>query len=166
MDPDRVTIAPPPNSKQADRQTTLAEDEFFGGLDAKRPGTSTRLREFLSAQEDLNVQYEVLKTLVVRMTVGDLRVIPFVVNLEGAVDTGYSFYALAPEYRKPVMRVYAEKLASAIPGASVKETPATWYVPRRKSDGKSLTVWDILEHQGSCRVALETLHQAMLDAVA
>ena len=50
--------------------TTLTEDQFMGGLDAIRPGTSERLRKFLEAQEDLGVEYEVLKTLVTRMRVG------------------------------------------------------------------------------------------------
>jgi hypothetical protein len=56
---------------------------------------------------------------------------------------------------------FSESLAAAIPGALVKETPKNWYVPRRKSDGKQLTVLDILDNQAGCRAALEVLFEAM-----
>ncbi len=143
------------SSKRNAATTTLTEDEFFAGLDALRPGTATALRAFLAAQEDLHVKYEVRKTLIVRLIVGDLRVLPFVINRDGVVDTGYT-----PQ--KEVMRPFTERLAAGIPGAYAKETPKTWYIPRRKSDGNQITVWDILDNQAACRASLEILFQTMI----
>jgi hypothetical protein len=149
------SIAAAPATPTPDRATTLSEDEFFARLDALRPGTATALRAFLAAQDDLHVEYEVRKTLIVRMIIGDLRVIPFAVYTDGVVDTGW----FNP---KELMRPFAESLANAIPGAIVKESDKSWYVPRRKSNGGLLTVWDILDNQAACRTALEILHQTMI----
>jgi hypothetical protein len=151
-----ITIIPPPDTVRGERATTLTEEQFMSGLDGLRAGTSSRLHEFLEAQEDLNVEYEVLKTLVVRMVVGDLRVQPFWFYQNGIVDTGIG--------QKQLMRPFAEKLAAAIPGAVAKETPKTWYVPRVKSDGTKLTIWDVLDHAEGVRAALEALHESLMEA--
>ena len=136
--------------------TTLTEDQFMGGLDAIRPGTSERLRKFLEAQEDLGVEYEVLKTLVTRMRVGEIKFTPAVIYPNGVVDTGFT------SNQKEALRPFATQLAAAIPGAIVKETPASWFVLRRKADGAPLTIWDFLDHQDGVRAALETLHGSMI----
>lgn len=151
-----ITISPPPGRVSGERATTLTEEQFMSGLDGLRAGTSARLRKFLEAQEDLNVEYDVLKTLVVKMVVGDLRVQPFWVYQDGIVDTVIGFS------EKKLMRPFAEKLAAAIPGTVAKETPKTWYVSRKKSDGAKLTVWDVLDHADGVRAALETLHDELL----
>lgn len=155
-----ITISPPRETTNVERATTLTEEQFMSGLDALRPGTSVQLRAFLERQEDLNVEYQVLKTLVVRMVVGDLKVLPIVVYTDGRVDTGYIFG------HKDQTRPYAEKLASAIPGAIVKETPTLWYVPARKTDGTLLVIWDLLDHPEEVRAALETLHQSLMAAAS
>ncbi len=153
-----VSVAMAPATTTPHRATTLSEDEFFARLDAVRPGTATSLRAFLAAQDDLHIEYEVLKTLVVRMVVGDLRVQPFWFYQNGIVDTGVG--------QKQLMRPFAEKLAAAIPGTVAKETPKTWYVPRQKSDGTKLTVWDVLNHAEGVRAALETLHESLMEAAS
>lgn len=150
-----IVISPPREVFRSERSTTLTEDQFLTGLDALRPGISEKLLEFLRCQEDLNVEYEVRKTMVVRMVVGDLKVLPIVINPDGLVDTGYTFG------EKELMRTYSDKLALAIPGAVSKETPTTVYVPRRKSDGQPLMIWDFLDYPEGVRAALETLHQSM-----
>jgi hypothetical protein len=153
-----VTVAPPTPAAKSDQSTTLSEDEFFDGLDAIKPGTSARLRDFLARQEDLHVEYEVRKTLIVRMAFQDNKALPFVVSRDGTIDTGY------PASRKELQRRYAERLAAAIPGSVVKETPKTWYVARWKNDGTKLTIWDVLDNESECREALEALYQSMNDA--
>jgi hypothetical protein len=142
-----VTIIPPPDTARGERASTLTEEQFMSSLDGLRPGTSARLLEFLEGQKDLDVDYDVLKTLVVRMVVADLRVQPFWFYQNGIVDTAVAFG------QKQLMRPFAEKLAAAIPGTSAKETPKTWYVPRLKSDGTKLTIWDVLDHAEGVRAA-------------
>jgi hypothetical protein len=156
-----ITISPAPDTGRGERATTLTEEQFMSGLDVLRAGTSARLQAFLDAQEDLSVEFHVLKTLVVRMAVGDLRVQPFWVNQNGVVDTCVAFGG-----QKQLMRPFAEKLAAAIPGAFARETPKTWYVPRKKSDGTKLTVWDMLDHADGVRAALETLHELLMETAS
>jgi hypothetical protein len=151
----RTNVVPPPPSMSASGATTLTEEQFMGGLDAIRPSTSSRLREFLDGIEDLGIAHEFLKTLVVRMIVGDQKIIPFVVNSNGVVDTGYTFN------QKALFRPFAEKLAAGLPGAVLKETPSSWYVTRKKADGSPLTIWDFLDHRDVVREALTSLHQGM-----
>ena len=152
----KAVVLPPPPSLASGKGATLTEDQFMSGLDMIRPGTSARLRNFLDAMEDIRVEYEVLKTLVVRMIVGELRMIAFVVNPDGVVDTGYVFK------QKELFRPFEEQLAAAIPFAVLKETPASWYVTRKKSNGTPLTIWDFLDHANAVRSALETLNQSMM----
>ncbi len=152
-----LSVTAPPATAPSERATTLTEDEFFAKLDNLRPGTATALRAFLDAQEDLHVEYEVRKYLVVRMIVGDLRVLPFCIRPDGAVETGWT-------PKKELLRPFTERLAAGIPGAVAKETPKTWYVPHRKSDGKPITVLVLLDNQAAWREALEILFQTMVAA--
>jgi hypothetical protein len=153
-----ITVSAPATAAIAERATTLSEDEFFAALDAIEAGTSRRLREFLAEQEDLHVGYDVGKTLRVRMVVGDDKMRPFVINVDGTVDTSYD------TGRKELQRPFAERLAAAIPGATAKETPTTWCVPRRKMNGAALTVWDLLTNSDGVRAALAVLNKHMVNA--
>ncbi|HUN82490.1 MAG TPA: hypothetical protein VMV81_13380, partial [Phycisphaerae bacterium] len=155
IDEGRLTVTAPPPDAAPTRATTLTEDEFFAGIDKLRPGAATALRKFLEAQEDLHIDYEVRKTLIVRMTAGDLKFNPFVIMQDGVVETGWT------SGHKELAKPYSESLAAAIPGAVVKETPKTWYVLRKKSDGKFLTVLDLIDNAPACRRALEVLYDAM-----
>jgi hypothetical protein len=148
-----VVTAPPPEVGK--RSTTLSEDEFFAQIDKLRPGAATALRTFLDAQQDLRVDYAVRKTLVVHMNAGDSYFTPFVIYPTGAVDTGWTFG------QKQAAKAFSDSFSAAIPAALIKETPKTWYVPRHKSDGKQLTVLDILDNQAGCRSALEVLFNAL-----
>jgi hypothetical protein len=155
IDGSGVSVIAPPPETQADRATTLTEDEFFSKLENLRPGTATALRNFLDSLDDLHVEYEVRKYLVVRMVVQDLRVLPFCIRPDGVVETGWTFG------KKELLRPFTVRLAASVPGAFAKETPKTWYVPHKKSDGSFLTVWDILENQTAWREALEALFHSM-----
>jgi hypothetical protein len=148
-----VITAPPPELGK--RSTTLSEDEFFAQIDKLRPGAATELRTFLDAQQDLNIDYNVQKVLIVHMNAGPLSFAPLAIYPNGLVDTVWT-----PGH-KELAKPFSESLAAAIPGALVKETPKNWYVPRRKSDGKHLTVLNILDNQAGCRAALEVLFNAM-----
>lgn len=154
----RVSIVPPPPTTRSEKATTLSEDEMFAALDTKVPGTSDRLVAFLNACEDLQVRWEVKKTLIVRMTVGAIKVIPFVINADGTIDTGYAMGV------KHLMRSFIERLASAVPGAALRETPKTFIA--KKSDGSFLTVWELLDNTVGVRVALEGLNRTLLEADA
>ena len=152
----KVAVLPPPITPNGQKATTLTEDEFMLGLDALRAGTSAQLKQFLVSLEDLGVEYEVKKTLVVRMAVADMRPIVFVVKPDGVVETGYTFN------KKTLFRPCYEELAAALPGAILKETPASWYVASKKSDGSRLTIWDYFDHADGVRAALATLNSSMI----
>lgn len=129
---------------------------MFAALDAKVPGTSDRLIAFLTACEDLQVRWEVKKTLIVRMTVGEHRVLVFVINANGTVDMGYTYGI------KHLTRGFVQKVVDAVPGTVLRETPKTAYA--KKSDGSYLTVWELLDNTAGIRVALEDLNQTLLAA--
>jgi hypothetical protein len=149
--------APPP----AERATTLTEDEFFEGLEKARPGTAATLRAFLDSLDDLHIEYGVRKTLVLRMIVGDLKILPFVIRPNGRIDTDYNYGG-----QKELLRPFFKRLAAAIPGAYVKETPKTLSLKRNDHDGGLLTIWDILKNQLGSRAALETLYHTMMTTSA
>jgi hypothetical protein len=134
---------------------SLTKEQFFAALDHSRPGTTDRLVEFLESCADLQLTWEVKRTLITRMIIGEFKVLPFVVNSNGTVDTGYTPSA------KDLTRAYAQKLAEAIPGAVAKEAPTTWTVIK---DGHRLYVWDMLDHKEGCRAALEVLNRTLREA--
>jgi hypothetical protein len=153
VDDSGISITAPPSTERA---TTLTEDEFFDGLEKVRPGTAAALRTFLDSLDDLHVEYHVRKTLIVRMIAGDLKILPFVIRPNGRVDTDYNYGG-----QKELLRPFFERLAGAIPGAYVRETPKTLSLKRTDHNGGLLTIWDILGNQPGCRAALETLYQTM-----
>jgi hypothetical protein len=59
------------------------------------------------------------------------------------------------------MREYAQELARAVPGAAAKETAKYWTIQK---DGHRLYVWDVLDHQGGARAALEELNRTLREA--
>ncbi len=156
VDDGRVSIVPPPPTTRSEKPTTLSEDEMFAALDAKVPGTSDRLIAFLTACEDLQVRWEVKKTLIVRMTVGEHRVLVFVINANGTVDMGYTYGI------KHLTRGFVQKVVDAVPGTVLRETPKTAYA--KKTDGSYLTVWELLDNTAGIRAALEDLNQTLLAA--
>jgi hypothetical protein len=97
----------------------------------------------------------VLKTLVVRMTTDKSRVTVFVVNPDGLVDMGYA------AGMKDVYRSFIEKVVAAIPGTVLRETEKSVFA--KKANGAYLTIWDILDHSGGIRSALEALRNQLED---
>lgn len=158
VDDGRVSIVPPPPTTRSEKPTTLSEDEMFAALDAKVPGTSDRLVAFLTACEDLQVRWEVKKTLIIRMTVGEHRVLVFVINANGTVDMGYTYGI------KHLTRGFVQKVVDAVPGTVFRETPKTAYA--KKTDGSYLTVWELLDNTAGIRAALEDLNETLLEADA
>jgi hypothetical protein len=156
IDDGRVSIVPPPPTTRSEKPTTLSEDEMFAALDAKVPGTSDRLVAFLTACEDLQVRWEVKKTLIIRMTVGEYKVLVFVINSNGSVDMGYTYDI------KHLTRGFVQKVVDAVPGTVFRETPKTAYA--KKTDGTFLTVWELLDNTAGIRAALEDLNQTLLEA--
>jgi hypothetical protein len=133
--------------------STLTADEMFTVLDRLRAGTSDCLIGFLKSCEDLQITWEVKKTLIVRMIVGEHKVLPFVVNANGSVDTGYN------AGQKELLRDFIEALAKAIPNTVVRDTPKTVYV--KKLHEGFVSVWDLLDNEAGCREALELLNASL-----
>jgi hypothetical protein len=148
----RAVVSAPPTSV-AREATTLSEEDLFDALDRREPRTSERLLKFLQEVADLQITYEVKKTLIVRMIVEEHKVLPFVITAEGNVDTGYTAGL------KEVCHRFVEKLALAIPGSVARETPKTWTL--KKQAGGFVTVWDLLADTSRVRAALEELNAAM-----
>ena len=148
----RPTVSPPPIAR-AEQPTTLTEDDMFSTLDKLRPGTSERLIAFLVECEDLQVSWEVKKTLIIRMVVGAYRIPVFVVATNGTVDMGYA------SGFKEVCRGFARKVAESTPGAEFKESAKACYA--KGGDGRYLTIWDLLDHKEGIRSALETLNETL-----
>jgi hypothetical protein len=134
---------------------SLTKEQFLAALDHARPGISDRLVEFLESCADLQLTWEVKRTLITRMIIGEFKVLPFVVNSNGTVDTGYT-----PSV-KDLTRGYAQRLAEAIPGAIAKETPKTWTTIK---DGRRLYIWELLDYKEGCRTALEVLNRTLREA--
>jgi hypothetical protein len=134
---------------------SLTKEQFLAALDHIRPGTAHRLVESLDNCVDLQLSWEVKRTLITRMIIGEFKVLPFVVNSNGTVDTGYTPSA------KDLMKGYAQRLAEAIPGAVAKETPTTWTTTK---DGRRLFIWELLDHKEGCRAALEELNRTLREA--
>lgn len=158
VDDGRVSIAPPPPTTRSEKPTTLSEDEMFAALDAKVPGTSDRLVAFLTACEDLQIRWEVKKTLIIRMTVGEYKVLVFVINANGSVDMGYTYDI------KHLTRGFVQRVVDAVPGTVFRETPKTAYA--KKTDGTFLSVWELLDNTVGIRAALEELNRTLLEADA
>jgi hypothetical protein len=133
---------------------SLTKEQFFAALDHTRPGTSNRLVEFLESYADLQLTWEVKRTLITRMIIGEFKVVPFVVDSEGRLDTAYT-------PNKELMKGYAQKLAHAIPGAVARETARYWTIQK---DGNRVYVWDFLDHQDGARAALEELNRTLREA--
>ncbi|MBB6411871.1 hypothetical protein [Mesorhizobium sangaii] len=158
IDDGRVSIVPPAPTTRSEKPTTLSEDEIFAALDARVPGTSDRLVAFLAGCEDLQVRWEVKKTIIVRMTVGEFRVLVFVINANGTVDMGYTYGI------KDLTRGFVQKVVNAVPATVFRETPKTAYA--KKTDGTFLTVWELLDNASGIRAALEELNRTLLAADA
>ncbi|MEJ2377877.1 MAG: hypothetical protein P8Y71_21630, partial [Pseudolabrys sp.] len=148
-------VSPPAPTIQGQRSSTLSEEEFFAALDTLAPKTSERLIAFLDNCADLQISWEVKKTLIVRMIVGELTVLPFVINSDGSVDTGYSFGT------KEFHAEFARALSAAIPGTIVSETSKTYVV---KMKARRFNVLELLENSAGCRKALEVMNKALLAA--
>lgn len=158
IDDGRIAILPPPPTARSEKAMTLSEDEMFAALDAKVPGTSERLVAFLTACEDLQVRWEVKKTLIVRMTIGEFKILVLVINADGTVDMGYVYGF------KHLTRGFIERVVEAVPGTVLRETPKSVFA--KKSDGAFLTVWELLDNTVGIRAALEDLNQTLLAADA
>lgn len=130
---------------------SLTTEQFFVALDQTQPGTSNRLVEFLESCADLQLTWEVRRTLLTRMIVGEFKVIPFSVGADGRVD-------LAWTPNKELMKGYMQKLAQAVPGAVARETAKYWTMQK---DGRRAYVWDVLDHQDGARAALEELNRTL-----
>jgi hypothetical protein len=148
-----VRVVPPQTVRDA-TPASLTEEQFLATLDHARPGTSHRLIEFLESCADLQLTWEVRRTLITRMIIGEFKVVPFVVDSEGRVDTAYT-------PNKELTRGYIQKLADAIPGAVARESPK--YRTMRKG-GHLVYVWDMLDHQDGARAALEELNRTLRQA--
>lgn len=153
---ERVIVTPPKEAAATTNSTTLTEDEFLGKLDQIRPGTSSRLLDFVKQNEDLQLCYLVKKNLTIKMNCGEHEVRPFVIAPNGLIDTSYlGWFA-----EQNLIKGFVEQLAKAIPGSEVRQTEKTYFV--RKPE-RWFSVWELLDHAAEVRNALEVLHTDLLN---
>jgi hypothetical protein len=136
----------PPKTVLDTAPASLTKEHFFPALDQIRPGTSDRLVGFVESCADLQLTWDVKRTLLTRMIVGEFKIIPFAVDAEGTVDMG------------SLMKTYAQRLATAIPDALARETVKYWTIQK---DGRRTYIWDMLDHRDDARAALEELNRAL-----
>jgi 5-methylcytosine-specific restriction endonuclease McrA len=102
---------------------------------------------------ELGVSWKVRKTLLVEVRAGGLTIIPLAVQADGTVEAPWS---VGPS--KDIFRPFAEALASAVPGASVYETPKMWRV---RVGGRSLAANELVEARDAVCAALADLAARM-----
>ncbi|WP_338332359.1 hypothetical protein [Acetobacter sp. LMG 32666] len=146
----KVSISSPAPTIYSQKPTTLSEDEIFAELDQKYPGTSTRLINFLTSCSDINIYWNIRKTIIVYMVVGAIKVTAFVVNSNGTVDFGYDFTG------KHLTRPFMETLDQNFPNLVMKESPKSVFV--KNLDGTRPYIWQLLDNDSGLRSALEILH--------
>ena len=150
----RVEILPAPDQDTKSKGASLTDEEFFERLDKLHRGISIKLIEFLNSCDDLQVQWEIKKTLIVKLVIGGLKTIAFVIFDDGRVDFGYAWNS------KIFFRPFVERIIAAVPGSALKESPKSWYAKKQKT-GEMLTVWELLDHAEGVRAALEVLNESM-----
>ena len=127
---------------------------WLATLDAIEPTPSRRLIDFLDSCADLGVSWSLNKVLLARMTVTGKSVEFMGVEPDGTAHIPWQLIDM-----KDAFRVFAERLAVAIPGAATYETAKWWVVA--KPNKKRLNILEVLRDTIALRAALETLHAAM-----
>jgi hypothetical protein len=109
---------------------------------------SSRLIAFVDGCSDLDVSWSLNEVLIVRMTFGGATLAILGVQQNGLVAIPWMISG-----RKDAFRSFAERLAPAIPGATVYETPKLWNVS--KADKQQINVLELLDEAVVLRLALE-----------
>jgi hypothetical protein len=125
--------------------TTITQEHFFEDLEKNSPGTSEKLRRFLAYLAEYNVLPDYgSKTLTLRWHLEDSKDW----NLAAIVNTGdvwmdYHGQQARNSNLLDASKEYLQKLATLVPGATVKQT-------------KSGTAWNLIDRDG---------HSVRLDAL-
>jgi hypothetical protein len=114
-----------PSQTAAGRAFDSSKAEWLSALDGSQPPPSLRLIDLLDSCSDIGVSWSLNKVLLARMKVGEIVIEFMAVAPNGAVHLPWSIGG-----RKKLFQAFAEKLAKAIPGAEVYETPKLWNVSR------------------------------------
>ncbi len=147
LDDTRLMVAPETSTAQSPsiRKANITEDEFFRELERNSPGISVTLTSFLAELTDLNIQADYgSRTLTLRWTAEDLTW-----NLGTIVNSGevWMDYHATQAWNRHVVdesKTYLARIASLVPGASVKPTKLmnAWNVANSK--GHALRIGELL----------------------
>lgn len=138
---DRVEVAPPPESAQARRATTLTEEEFLAGLDAERAGTAERLLALVAQGEDLGLHIEAKKLLQIRLPLGDDACNVLSIWPNGGTLT-QGVWGLRDRIGEPMIRRYLEEVARVV-GGILGSAPIQ---PNVRMKDTYLRIWNVLDH--------------------
>ena len=150
-------VVTPPRTEQ--RPETLTEEQFLEQLEAIRPGIVGRLENLLRNGEDLGLQLDVKKTLIVRLPLGDLSVNVLVVDRNGSVESSYIWW-LRGSVGDELLNEFLKDWSRAIPGSKIVPAPRAPYV--RMEDGPMM-LWDLLDHADAWLMAVRRFRDAVLE---
>lgn len=139
----QITIGPAsPNNKAA----TLSEEQFYEELRQVDPNLPKRLQAFLTEAESRGIYAEIRRVLTLKWRSPDDRVFRFgYIDRKGRLGSDWANENARLINRIDLSHTYQNKLAAALPGATVKQTPdpVGWRVVIG-SDNPPLTV--VLDH--------------------
>jgi hypothetical protein len=153
-----VHIMPPPDTAGSRRASNITEAEFFSALDARRPGTSTRLLALVEKGQDIGLFIDVQQTLMITLPVEGGQVRLLAVYRNGNADTSYIWGA---QTDRSITNSHLEAVADAIPGALVRPADKSPYV---KFPDRLLSIWDVLDHGDAWLEAVMTYRTAIQEA--
>lgn len=157
----RVEVAAPPDTPRSRRAITLTEEQFFAQLDEMRPHTSERLLSLVELGKEIGLYYDIKKSLVIRLPLGDDYANVLVLYANGDADVSYVWW-LKDRVSATVIRQYLEDVAFAIKGARIQDAPKAPYV---RFPDRYLTIWDFLEHGDEWLNAVRQFRDAVLKLV-
>jgi hypothetical protein len=143
------------------KPVTLSEEQFYEALEASRPGTASRLRQFLDSIGDTGITPEFRRSLILRWSASqDQQPSAGYVDTYGSVYLGDGYYWAAKLGYEAAGRAYLEAVASAI-GATVKwPTAESSSIRVLGSDGKIVRIGDLLDHAEQWKAAIDALVRA------
>jgi len=140
--PEQISAAP-----ASTRPTTLSAEAYWEQLGTAVPGLPDRLKAFLAEAETLGVFGDIRRSLSLKWRSPDGRDFNLgLIDLQGRIATDYANDSASRIGRLDLGHAYGEALASLVPGAAVRQTPAPigWRVVL---DGENLPVARLLDHK-------------------
>ncbi|WP_397420992.1 hypothetical protein [Phenylobacterium sp.] len=119
MTPTRLTPAP-----STAKPTSISAEGFYDALRLASPGLPERLQAFLTEAEALGVYADIQRGMTLKWKGPGDRVFRLGhIGSDGRLATDYAHWDAKAVGRIDLSHAYQAKLASAVPGASIRETP-------------------------------------------